>query len=231
MEGRMNRLQNSSLAATPATTLGHSKRFIAAAQTKLDAPVVYIGGDIPGAAEVIQEAGWRVRKLDSLDDLFHGAEPETASCLLIDLAWSSLENRALQQRLAGLGAQIPFICTAQEVNLALVVAIMKTGALDVLGRPVIDETLLGAIQLGLQNSEAALQEAKESRQLRDRYETLRRRERQVMALAASGLLNKQIAAELGISEITVKAHRGSAMRKMEARSFAGLVKMAMALGL
>jgi FixJ family two-component response regulator len=128
MEGRMNRLDNSSLVATPATTiglLGPSKRFNAAAQTKLDAPIVYIGGDIPGAAEAIQEAGWRIQKLDSLDDLFDGAEPETASCLLIDLAWSSLENRALQQRLAGLGAQVPFICTAQEVNLAMVVAIMR----------------------------------------------------------------------------------------------------------
>jgi FixJ family two-component response regulator len=96
---------------------------------------------------------------------------------------------------------------------------------------VIDETLIGALRLGLENSAAALQKAKEDRAIRTRFETLRPRERQVMTLAASGLLNKQIAAELGISEITVKAHRGSAMRKMEARSFAALVKMAMALAL
>jgi FixJ family two-component response regulator len=206
-------------------------RFIEATQTKLDAPVVYIGGDIPGALEAIQQAGWRAVRLDALDALLETHARGTPACLLIDLAWSSLENRALHQQLAGLGADIPFICTAQQVNLAMIVAIMKTGALDVLGIPVAGEALVGAIRQGLQNSEAALQKAKESRALRDRYETLRTRERQVMTLAAAGLLNKQIAAELGISEITVKAHRGSAMRKMEARSFAGLVKMAIALSL
>jgi FixJ family two-component response regulator len=211
--------------------LGPSKRSIEAAQTKLDAPIVYIGGDVPGAVEAIEEAGWRAQKLDSLEALIEGHERGTPACLLIDLSWSELENRALHQQLAGLGAELPFICTAQEVNLAMVVAIMKTGALDVLGIPVANEALIGAIRLGLQNSEAALQTAKEARALRDRYETLRTRERQVMTMVAAGLLNKQIAAELGISEITVKAHRGSAMRKMEARSFAGLVKMAMALSL
>lgn len=228
----MNRLANTSLASAPAMgLLGSSKRFLEAVQSKLEAPIVYIGGDIPGAVEAIQQAGWRALKLDSLEALLESHERGTPSCLLIDLAWSSLEDRALHQQLAGLGAGIPFICTAQEVNLAMVVAIMKTGALDVLGIPVADETLTGAIRLGLQNSEAALAKAKEARQLRDRYETLRTRERQVMTLVASGLLNKQIAAELGISEITVKAHRGSAMRKMQARSFASLVKMAMALSL
>jgi len=221
----MNRPENTSLAAIPA------KRFLEAAQTELDAPIVYIGGDIPGAAEAIQQAGWRAVHLDSLDALLESHERGTPACLLIDLAWSSLENRALHQQLAGLGAEIPFICTAQEVNLAMIVAIMKTGALDVLGIPVAGETLVDAIRLGLQNSAAALADAKEARALRDRYETLRTRERQVMTLVAAGLLNKQIAAELGISEITVKAHRGSMMRKMDARSFAGLVKMAMALAL
>jgi FixJ family two-component response regulator len=225
MEGRMNRLENTSLAAIPA------QRCIEAAQTKLDAPIVYIGGNIPGAAEVMQQAGWRAVHLDSLDTLLESQERGTPRCLLIDLAWSSLENRALHQQLAGLGAEIPFICTAQEVNLAMIVAIMKTGALDVLGIPVAGETLVDAIRLGLQNSAAALKKAKEARALRDRYETLRTRERQVLTLVAAGLLNKQIAAELGISEITVKAHRGSMMRKMDARSFAGLVKMAMALAL
>jgi FixJ family two-component response regulator len=160
-----------------------------------------------------------------------GTKSETASCLIIDISWSVLQNRALQEWLNGLGADIPFICVVEGANLATAVALMKLGALDVVGRSAADETLIDAIRLGLQNSETALQEAREVRQLKDRYDLLSQRERQILTLISSGLLNKQVAGELGISEITVKAHRGSLMRKMEARSFASLVKMAMVLTL
>jgi FixJ family two-component response regulator len=229
----MNRLHHSTLAVSYTSVIGLLAQSgpMDALNTQAAAPIVHIGGDIPGIEAAIRNAGWRVNKLESLDILLDDTESGTASCLIIDISWSVLQNHALQERLNGLGAAIPFICVVEEANLATAVALMKLGALDVVGRSIADEMLIDAIRLGLQKSETALQRAQEVRQLKDRYDLLSQRERQILMLISSGLLNKQVAGELGISEITVKAHRGSLMRKMEARSFASLVKMAMVLAL
>jgi FixJ family two-component response regulator len=230
----MNRLHHSTLAVSYASVIGllaQSGRPMETLNARAAAPVVHIGGEIPGMEAAIRNVGWRINKLESFDILLDDTESRTASCLIIDISWSVLQNRALQEWLNGLGAEIPFICVVEEANLATAVALMKLGALDVVGRSIADETLIDAIRLGLQNSETALQKTREVRQLKDRYDLLSQRERQILTLISSGLLNKQVAGELGISEITVKVHRGSLMRKMEARSFASLVKMAMVLTL
>jgi FixJ family two-component response regulator len=214
--------------------LDHSTPVSLSAETlnrQTTTPVVHVGGDIPGLEVAIQNAGWHVNKLESLDTLLEHADFATANCLIIDLCWSELQNRSLQERISSCCAEIPFICVVEATNLATAVALMKLGALDVLGRSIVQEPLIDAIRLGLQKNEAARQKAQELRQLKNRYDLLSLRERQILTRVSSGLMNKQIAGDLGISEITVKAHRGTLMRKMEARSFASLVKMAMVLAL
>jgi len=225
----MNRLDNSTIAVSMMPVLGLLSQ--AGASLKAAAPVVHIGGDIPGLEAAIEKSGWRVNKLESLDNLLEEEGSLQASCLILDVSWSALQNRALQENLSGFGAALPFICLVEEVNLATAVGLMKLGARDVFERSNAAESLIGAIRLALESSEAALKSVQEKRQVKRRFDLLTPRERQILTLIASGLLNKQVAGELGISEITVKAHRGSLMRKMEARSFAGLVKMAMVLAL
>lgn len=230
----MNRFDQSTLTASYISAVGlltQSRRSVEASDAEGAAPIVHIGGDMPGIEAAIRNAGWRINQLESLDILLKGGEPIAASCLIVDIGWSALRSRSLQEQLNGLGVEIPFVCVVEEANLATAVALMKLGALDVVGKSTADATLIDTIRLGLRNSDIALQRSREMRHLKARYDSLSQRERQIFSLISSGLLNKQIAGELGISEITVKAHRGSLVRKMQARSFAALVKMAMVLAL
>lgn len=229
----MNRLMSSPIVVrhNPAFAAWTHSAPAIESHTNVCGSIVYLAADIPGADELIREAGWQVEKLASLDALAVSPETGTPSCVVVDISGSHLESSGLPRQLAGLDARTPFICTTDEVNLAMLVEIVKAGAIDVLWKTGTGDALLGAIRTALHRSEAALQQSQTDRRLAQRFATLSPRERQVLVLASSGLLNKQIAGELGISEITVKAHRGSVMRKMQAQSFAGLVKMAMALAL
>ena len=143
----------------------------------------------------------------------------TPGCLLFDGCW-------LEQNLASRRPDVPIICLAGQSDVASVVRIMKAGAIDVLTKPICVEALLATVRHAFDLSAAAVQRGVEEHQLEARFASLSPRERQVMELVVHGLLNKQIGGELGITEITVKAHRGRMMRKMDAPSVASLVKMA-----
>jgi FixJ family two-component response regulator len=196
------------------------------------AATVYFGdADVTASAGLIQTNGWEARMLDSLEVLFDGSGAPIPSCLVLDVSRCSPGNLSFHRRLVALRPEMPIICTAGNVDVGLVITIMKVGVFDVLTKPIAVDLLLDSIRRALQHSDAVLKERCEIRRLEDRYASLSSRERQVMALIVSGLLNKQVGGELGISEITVKAHRGRLMRKMQARSFASLVKMAAALKL
>jgi FixJ family two-component response regulator len=149
----------------------------------------------------------------------------------LDVSLPGLNGLDLQKRVAVERIDMPIIFITGHGNVPMTVQAMKAGAVEFLTKPFSDEALLSAIRNAIERSQTALGHEAEMRALRDRYASLTRREREVMALVASGLLNKQVGGELGISEITVKAHRGQVMQKMKADSLADLVKMAGRLGL
>jgi FixJ family two-component response regulator len=151
--------------------------------------------------------------------------------MILDVGLPDLNGLELQKRIVGDRIEMPIIFITGHGNVPMTVQAMKAGAVEFLTKPFSDDVLLNAIRDALERSRAALEEEAEMRTVRDCYASLTSREREVMALVVSGLLNKQVGAELGISEITVKAHRGKMMRKMKADSFADLVTMAANLDL
>jgi FixJ family two-component response regulator len=178
---------------------------------------------------LIRSQCWQPQICDSVSEFLARQRPSVPSCLI--LAFSSTDSNGLevQKRIAKECADTPIIIIADYGDIPTTVQAMKTGAVDFLVKPFGDELLLAAIGQSLVRSRAALDRGIEMRDLRNCYASLTLREQQVMALVVSGLLNKQVGAELGISEITVKAHRGNVMRKMKADSFAHLVNMALKL--
>jgi FixJ family two-component response regulator len=155
----------------------------------------------------------------------------TPGCLLLDVGLPDLNGLELQTRLTDRRLEMPIIFISGQGDIPMTVRAMKAGALDFLTKPLSGEAVLAAIAVGLERSRAALARAAEVRSLRERYQALSRREQEVMTLVASGLLNKEVGGELGISEITVKTHRGRVMRKMKADSLAHLVNMVATLQL
>ena len=174
---------------------------------------------------LIESAGWRPEAYASGREFLSRPRPRGARCLLLDLVLPDLNGCDLQ-RLVGDQADMPIIFMSGHCDVPTSVRAMKAGAVDFLTKPLDDDLLLSAITNAINRSRAVLREAEQVRVVRDSYLSLSRREREVMALVVSGWLNKQVGGELGISEITVKAHRGNVMRKMHADSVPALVRMA-----
>ena len=198
-------------------------------------PVVFVVDDDVSVREslelLIRNAGWHPEMFESAREFLPKPHALVPSCLVLDISMPGLDGLELQKRVAADRSDMPIIFITGHADVPKTVQAMKAGAIEFLTKPFSDDALLSAIKSALQRSEAALRAAGQIRVLQERYASLSRREREVMGLVVRGLLNKQVGFELGISEITVKAHRGQAMRKMSAGSLADLVNIAAKLGI
>jgi FixJ family two-component response regulator len=184
-----------------------------------------------GLQSLIRSAGWRVETFVSAQAFLGRLGAEAPSCLILDLQLPGLSGLDLQKRMAKVGLEIPIVFLTGHGNIPASVQAMKAGAVEFLTKPLDEQKLLQAIQEAIERDRRTRQQHAEMRELRERYESLTAREQQVMQEVVSGRLNKQIAAELNITEFTVKIHRGHVMRKMRADSLADLVRMAESLGI
>jgi FixJ family two-component response regulator len=180
---------------------------------------------------LIEASGWRAETFGSAREFLARPGVSVPSCLVLDVDLPDLSGLDLQQRVAAARSDMPVIFVTGYCDISMSVRAMKAGALEFLTKPFRDDVLLTAIRQGLERSRRALAQAAHLKTLHESYESLTPREREVMLLVVSGLLNKQVGGELGISEITVKAHRGQVMRKMKADSLPTLVNMVAGLGL
>jgi len=198
-------------------------------------PTVFVVDDDISVREslelLIRCAGWQAETFASAQEFLARPRAVAPSCLVLDVSMPGLNGLDLQQRVAVERADMPIIFITGHGDVPMSVQAMKAGAVEFLTKPFGDNVLLTAIRNAINRSRTALSREAEMRVLRDSYALLSRREREVMALVVSGRLNKQVGGELGISEITVKAHRGKVMRKMKAGSLADLVNMAAQLRL
>jgi FixJ family two-component response regulator len=198
-------------------------------------PVVFVVDPDRAAREslelLIDCQGWHLKTFSSAEDFLSCPLELVPSCLLLEVSLPGLSGLELQKRVARERPHIPIIFLSAKGDIPTAVEAMRAGAIEFLTKPFRDSELLSAVREGLERSSRVLPRAAERHALQSCYASLSPRERQVMALVSAGLLNKQTGGQLGISEITVKAHRGQVMRKMRAASFANLVEMAGKLGL
>jgi FixJ family two-component response regulator len=192
-------------------------------------PIVFVVDDDVWVREsletLIHDEGWQPETFASAQEFLDRPRTFTPSCLVLDISLPGLNGLELQKRVAVERSDMPIIFITGHGDIPISVGAMKAGAAEFLTKPFNDEVLLTAIRQALERSRLALAHEAEMQELRDRYASLTPRERDVMALVVSGLLNKQVAGELGITESTVKAHRGQVMQKMKADSVQDLVKM------
>jgi len=198
-------------------------------------PTVFVVDDDPFVREalqtLIQVAGWRARTFASAETFLSCPSGAGPSCLVLDVNLPDLSGLDLQALIGRERGEMPIIFITGFGDVPMSVKAMKAGAVEFLTKPFGEDAMLEAIGAALERSRAVVGERSALQALRDRYATLTLREREVMRLVVSGLLNKQVGGELGITEITVKKHRGRAMEKMRARSLAELVKMSASLGI
>lgn len=196
-------------------------------------PIVFVVADDISVREpldlLIRREGWRPETFESPQEFLARPRPLVPSCLVLDVSLPELNALDLQSRIAVERSEVPIIFISGQGDIRTTVEAMKAGAVDFLVKPFSDDVLLRSIRESLERSRAAVDRAVALRDLRGCYALLTPRERQVMALVVSGLLNKQVAWELGIGESTVKGHRGQVMQKMKANTLADLVKMASSL--
>jgi FixJ family two-component response regulator len=198
-------------------------------------PIVFVVEDDSSMREaltdLITSVGLLVEPFKSGRDFLEHKRPDAPACLVLDVRLPGLSGLDLQRELVRTEAPIPIVFISGHGDIPMSVRAIKEGAVDFLTKPFRDQDLLDAIQRALEIDRAARQERSIVAELRHRYESLTKRERDVMKLVVSGLLNKQIAGELGSSEVTVKMHRGQVMRKMKAQSLVQLVRMAEKIGI
>ncbi|WMT74798.1 response regulator transcription factor [Bradyrhizobium sp. Ash2021] len=208
-----------------------SPRNVASAEE----PIVYVVDDDASVREALsslfRSVGLRVEVFGSASEFLQSKLPDVASCLILDIRLPRLSGLDFQVDLARAGIHIPIIFMTGHGDIPMTVRAMKAGAVDFLTKPFRDQDMLDAVAAAIERDRNSRDEAKILSDLHAHFETLTAREREVMALVTAGLMNKQVAAEIGIAEITVKIHRGQIMRKMAAKSLADLVKMAQRLGL
>jgi FixJ family two-component response regulator len=209
--------------------------MMSAAAKSQQKPIVFVVDDDISVREslelLIKFSGWQPETFASAEEFLEHPRTATPNCLVLDVSLPDLDGLELQKLIAVDRMDMPIIFITGHGDVPMTVQAMKAGAVEFLTKPFDDEVLLSAIRHAIKRSAAALDEQAEISGLRSNYESLTRRERDVMRLVVAGMLNKQIGLKLGISEITVKAHRGKMMQKMKAESLADLVKTAVRLGL
>lgn len=192
-------------------------------------PIVFVVDDDLSVREalssLIRSVGLRVETFASAQDFLRHQRPDATACLVLDVRMPGLSGLDLQRELAHAGERIPIIFITGHGDIPMSVRAMKAGAVEFLPKPFRDEDLLDAIREALERDQVARQQRAELAEIQDKYDTLTSREREVIVLIVKGMLNKQVAAELGITEITIKVHRRHILQKMRAKSLPALVRM------
>jgi FixJ family two-component response regulator len=235
MEAQMGFFQTESPFRDGARSTSVVSDRLESSETLESIPTVFVvDGDriaCQSLAALIAGEGWRSQTFESAEEFLSYAVELEPGCIILDVCLPSLGGLELQKRAAAKCPHIPAVFLSAKEDIPTTVEAMKAGAIEFLLKPLRQEELLSAIREALERSRLVIAREKQRRAIQRCYASLSLRERQVMALVSSGLLNKEVGCELGISEITVKAHRGQVMRKMRAASLADLVKMAGRLGL